>query len=277
MNEPYHLLQRHGIRWVEAPLPPQWGIAAGVSLRSGGVSPAPFESLNMATKVGDSPSNVRKNLSLLARATGIDLLRAHDIRLVHGTNVVFVGESQSGAEADGIVELGDIRAALAFTVADCFPVVLAAPGRFAAIIHCGWRSTVAGIIPYALGAIRSRIGSIPSETRAWIGPGIRRCCFDLPREEAHRFPPEYRNPSVATSGHESVDLPALLAAHLEAGGISEERILDAGLCTSCMTEWFFSHRRDHGRTGRMLAWVTPRRTRVEKQSSPSAPDFRGTR
>lgn len=255
----------------------------GLSARAGGVSPVPWDSLDLGLRTGDDPARVAENLALLARATGVDLPRAARISLEHGARVrLATGSGMAGAGDALVTTLPGLP--LALTVADCFPLFLAAPGAVA-LAHCGWRGIAAGVAPATLAALCRAAGCDPSAARAWIGPGIGPCCYSLPEATACVFPEiarGAREESDAAGGGDSratagpaegaqaslggdpcrpsptalaVDLAAWLRAQLAAAGIPAERIATSGLCTSCRAEWFYSHRRDRGKTGRMLAWI----------------------
>jgi polyphenol oxidase len=251
-----------GLRWLEADL---GGARAAFVTRAGGVSPPPFDSLNLGVLTEDGTDAVRENRRRLAMALGLAPERIPIARQVHGGELVFHSGSQQpspfadpGSEipaADGHVVTASGLAPLVFT-ADCLPVALSGPGGVA-MLHCGWRGLAAGII--AAGA--EAVGA----TDAAIGPGIGPCCYEVGDEVLDAFStlgegltaihgPESRA-GGDISAHRRLDLPEVARQQLLAAGV--ERIEVAGLCTSCEPELFFSHRRDAGRTGRQgsLAWI----------------------
>src|SRR6185503_1334808 len=126
--------------------------------------------------------------------------------------------------------------------ADCLPVALAGPGG-AAMLHCGWRGLAAGII--------ARGAALVEATSAAIGPGIGPCCYEVGSEVTGAF----AGLGEGIAEGRMLDLPEVARRLLARAGV--ERVESAGLCTSCETELFFSHRRDRGRTGRQagIAWI----------------------
>jgi polyphenol oxidase len=249
---------RIAARWIPPPAPWPVLLPAGISTRVGGVSSAPFATLNLGTRTGDDIDCLHTNLVRLERATGIPLGQAARVELEHGARVREAAGPGMQGSADALITR---RAGLplALTVADCFPVALGVPGRAAALLHCGWRSTAQGLV----GAVMERLvgtGVVtPRDLWAWVGPGIGPCCFAVGLEVAARFPAHTRRSatgeSEGASGTRYVDLPAYLRDELRRAGLSGERILSDGRCTACNPGLFFSHRGERGRTGRMLAWV----------------------
>jgi YfiH family protein len=242
------------IGWI--PLPGSWPpyLLGGVSTRRGGVSGGPYSSLNLGTNVGDLPDRVARNLRLLSAAARVDLCQAARARLVHGNEVIAVDRPGNVGEADGLIT-GRRGLPLAITVADCLPLALAAADRAIGLVHCGWRSILAGIVPRAAGALAHLARSAPHDLRAWIGPGIGPCCFSVGAEIAGRFARE----AAAAKGHGEggafVDLAGRIHHELREAGVQTEKIHNSAICSACHAELFFSHRRDRGRSGRMLAWL----------------------
>lgn len=257
-----------GVRWLEADL---GGARAAFGTRLGGVSPAPFDSLNIGLLTDDSDSSAIENRRRLALAVGFAPERVSYGLQVHGAELATVPPSFRGsfgnpegrkeprdgvAEVDGQVIAEAGVAGLVFT-ADCLPVALRGPGGVA-IVHCGWRGLAAGIVARAAAAVGA--------TSAAIGPGIGACCYEVGPEVLAAFADlgagitadgPKSQPVGDKSAHRRLDLVEVARRLLAAAGV--ERVEAAGLCTSCEAELFFSHRRDAGRTGRQgsLAWLEP--------------------
>jgi YfiH family protein len=126
--------------------------------------------------------------------------------------------------------------------AECLPVALYGPGGLA-MVHAGWRGLAGGIVETAAEAVEA--------TSAAIGPGIGPCCYEVGEEVLKAF----ADLGDDLAAGRMLDLPEVARRRLAGAGV--ERIESAGLCTSCERELFFSHRRDHGRTGRQagIAWL----------------------
>src|SRR3954470_4716660 len=219
------------------------GATAVFSTRRGGVSEGPFASLNIGRRTGDDGERVEANRERLAAAVGSDWGRFARAIQVHGTRVRRVDavpeRDDPWEEADGHATTLRGVPALVF-VADCLPVALVAADA-AAMVHAGWRGLAGGVIEEGIAALAT-----DGTVRAAIGPGIGACCYEVGDEVRAQFTDE-----VARGRH--LDLKLAARRRLEAAGVHE--IHDSGLCTSCHPELFFSHRRDHGTTGRQAGVV----------------------
>lgn len=245
-----------GLRWLA------WegaGMVAVFPTREGGVSAAPWDTLDLGLSVGDEPAHVLENRRRLCAAVGLPLDRLVVPHQVHSTTIGWVGEAEAGrgaldvataiADCDGLLtDVPDLG--LAVSWADCLPVVIAAAGDdgvVLAVAHAGWRGALDGIIGKAAVALARRgrlLGAV-------VGPSIGPCCFVV--DEALRARFAARFPGVVRGN--AVDLWAAATADLVASGVPSGDITVAGICTAD-DERFFSHRRDHGSTGRHLgvAW-----------------------
>jgi polyphenol oxidase len=240
--------------WIlpDWPAPPE--VRALSTRRSGGVSAAPFESLNLGAHVGDNPEAVEENRRRLRTAVG---LPAEPVWLSqqHGTNVLDLdGAHDAAARADASCtrRLGRVCAIL---TADCLPVLLASDsGAGVAAAHAGWRGLAAGVIEATVRALALP----PQSLLAWLGPGIGAAHFEIGaevRDELLRADPQAEAAFERNArGRYTADLAALARRRLERLGI--ERIYGGDACTYAGREDYFSYRRD-GRTGRQatLIWL----------------------
>lgn len=215
------------------------------STRRGGVSMPPFESLNLGRSTEDEPANVAENRNRLLSSLGLSSARLATAGQVHGAVVAEVSAPGHTPECDALVTTTP-GLALAVTTADCMSLLYHAPGALAAA-HAGWRGVAAGMPLAALSAVRARSASGPERLTVHFGPCIRGCCYEVGEDVAARFPAE----AVRTGfGRPRLDLPTAARMALLTAGVPEECIFDTGACTSCEPHWYFSHRRDAGRTGR---------------------------
>jgi polyphenol oxidase len=232
-----------GITVLTDPGARRWGLGLAFSDRYGGISPPPFDELNLAARVGDEPSFVAENRRRVARAAGFDIAQLALARQVHGADVLEVVPGDSGVvgEADVLVTRTP-GVVIGVLTADCAAVVVVGE-RGMSIAHAGWRGLVAG-------AVERGIEAVGSAHAAWIGPSIHSCCYEVGPEVVDAF--AARGLPRAPDGRH-VD-PASGAAHvLEAAGITPVHV--SGHCTHHLGR-YFSHRRE-GRTGRQgaFAWI----------------------
>lgn len=240
----------------------------GVTERVGGASTAPFASLNLGLHVGDDAERVRENRERVAIAAGLPLSHMVCAAQVHGSEAALVSAEDAGRGAsvfsdaipgaDALVA-DEAGLLLALFFADCLPILLAdRENRVVAVAHAGWRGLVGGVIENTLQTMTGRFGSRPESVVAAIGPGIGPCCFEVGGEVAERFPAAVMESGAEDKAH--VNLAEAARLRLVQVGVSPASIESAGICTACHTERFFSHRAEHGRTGRMGAFIAIRRS-----------------
>lgn len=210
--------------------------------RKGGVSEPPYDSLNISTLVGDDEDAVVENLSRIKIA--MEDRPSAWVRQVAGGDVLEVMGCGFAGEADALVTCGK-GYALVVGVADCAPVALVGEG-IVGMVHSGWRGTLAEISGKAACTMGGKL-------RAYIGPCIRRCCYEVSEELAGEFAERFGSDVV--SGR-YLSLPDAIRRNLEEAGVGE--VYDLGLCTGCRTDLFYSHRKQGPQTGRNLAAVALR-------------------
>jgi YfiH family protein len=235
------------------------GFAHGFATRRGGVSSAPFDSLNFRVAGSETHDNVAENLRRLADVVGFAPARLHLLDQVHGSHVYFAdGEvPRSGQnEADAVIldegRVGGVR------VADCAPILIGdlVTGR-AAAVHAGWRGIEAGII----GAALALLGDSRNMRAAAIGPCIGPCCFEVGTDVAERIALAARDAAVVTHrlGDKAfVDLRRAARAQLCGFGLAPGDVESVGGCTKCDPATYFSFRRDGNQSGRHLAVIRAR-------------------
>ena len=259
----------NGVSFFACPDPAWTGAAHGFSTRLGGVSPAPWHSLNLGSSLGDDPSRVRENFSRFCSAAGTGkgaLVKNHQ---VHSDVVRPVTEADTlsdparpgTCEADGLIT-DRPGVCLAIFSGDCIPVLLYDPvRRCIAAAHAGWRGTALGIAARAAQAMVRDYGCAPEHILAAIGPGIGPCCFethaDVPDglraglgEDAEAFIRPLSRP-----GKFSVDLKGANAQWLRRAGLSPAHIALCPACTACQLDLFWSHRVQGKQRGSMAAVI----------------------
>lgn len=241
------------------------GFVNGFSTRSGGVSPFPANSLNLAGFDEDSAENINENRRRFLAAFG-GSFRLVTAWQVHGDSIKTVGTGtdidNSEERADAIVS--DLHGVLVgVKTADCVPVLIGDPatGAFAAI-HAGWRGTVASIVSKAVKRMADTFASKPAGMICAIGPAACGKNYEVGPEVIDAFAKNFDDSSKyfmpTREGHAFVDLHLANRDQLIAAGIAAENISIAPLCTMERPDLFFSYRlekKKYGKTGRLLSVV----------------------
>jgi polyphenol oxidase len=238
---------------------PDWPVDARVgalmTTRAGGVSVGPFTSLNLGRAAGDDAASVIENRRRFEAAMGVP---TRYLSQVHGARVVRLSHAEQGlyeADAAFTTEPG---LACTVLVADCLPVLFAAPGtRGVGAAHAGWRGLAGGVLEATVAALADAAGCAPRELVAWLGPCIGPRRFEVGADvldafgaaAAARFMPR---PRPDGSPRWLADLPGLARDRLSAAGVT--LVYGGTWCTVEDASAFFSFRRD-GVTGRMAAAV----------------------
>jgi len=241
---------------------PQWGaegVGAVMTTRAGGVSAAPFDTMNIRFEVGDDAAAVAHNRALLAAATGAVPVYLNQ---VHGAAVVRLGGRDT--QPDASVHTADAcfttepGVACTAQVADCLPVLFAAPaGRAVGAAHAGWRGLSLGVLEATVQQLCEAAHCAPDELTAWLGACIGPGRFEVGADVLRAFDadPQASDPARFVPGQPGkwlANLPQLARDRLGAAGV---RAISGGQwCTVDDRSRFFSYRRD-GVTGRMVAAV----------------------
>jgi YfiH family protein len=232
---------------------PHWPAPANVrslqTTRAGGISSAPYDSLNLGDHVGDAPLAVQRNRMLLN-----SLLPSEPVWLnqVHGTTVANADRASCLPQADACIARHRAAVCVVMT-ADCLPVLLCdSQGSVVGVAHAGWKGLAAGVIE----ATVKSMDVDPDTVMAWLGPAISQDAFEVGDEVRAAFVAAQAQAASAfvagQSGKWFADLYALARLRLHALGIT--RVYGGGSCTYRERERYFSYRRD-GSTGRMGTFI----------------------
>lgn len=303
----YRIVSKGGLAWLEGNALKgfPWLLHA-FSTRRGGVSKGAARGLNLGMITSDPTANVEKNRRQFFVQLGAEDFALASLRQTHSSHIYravkktrrepqyhlsgYPAPPRPGnraPEGDALMT-NDPGILLSVRVADCLPVLLVDPRRRAvAVVHAGWRGTLARIAEKTVGVMRQVFGSNPRDVRAAIGPGIRACCYEVSEDVVAAFcgrfvrgekyfralPPQNPSDAIAARypllflskqppGHLADRLPA---AHLDLVAATKDQLLEAGLraanlhvaefCTACRTDLFFSHRKEGAHTGRMMAVI----------------------
>jgi hypothetical protein len=276
---------RKGIEVIQANWQWPW-LLHGFSTRSGGVS-TQFgrKDLNLGGSL-DTRENIEKNRELFLRSLGSTTRsqRLITLKQIHSGTIHIVNDvPEHRLVGDGVITRVP-GLLLAVQVADCVPVLVVDPvHRAVGAFHAGWRGTVKRIAEKGVGMMRLAYGSNPAELHAAIGPCVGQCCYRVGPEVKDEFnsqfdyaqdlfqnvfdddPVKKKYPllflTARAPGHSDLgpqihlDLVEANRRQLIAAGVKPQNIWSSGLCTSCNTDRLFSHRAEHGHTGRMMGLI----------------------
>ncbi len=231
-------------------------IRHAVFSRQGGVSPPPFDSLNLSVSVPDEKVRVYANRRRAYGLIGCDTPTVVHASLVHGNQVRRVTSRDNGRwlpNADATIT-SENGCALTMNYADCTPIFLYDPINGAiGLGHAGWQGTVKDIPGAMVHAMQNEFGSNPADLLAAIGPCIGVCCYEVDE-------PLVGQVRAAFSTHEQLLIPQPDShrPHFDLSLANEQNLMNAGVvqieqsgfCTACRTDLFFSHRAERGKTGR---------------------------
>lgn len=230
------------------------GAVHAFTTRHGGVSPAPYDSLNFADNKGDTSENLLENYRRLGEAVGFDASRAVGCRQIHSDLVRIASEEDAGKilwddrpyDADGLITNVPNLPLFAYGT-DCCVITLYDPtSRSIGAVHAGWRGTASGIALKAAVSMMSCYGADPYTLRAAISPSIGKCCFETDSDVADAFfallDPAMDERIEKRGDKYHIDLKAINRLWLLRAGIDPSRIDVHPDCTKCHPERYWSHR-----------------------------------
>lgn len=234
---------------------PDWPAPANVhslvTTRQGGVSLPPYDSMNLASHVGDDPKRVAENRRRLRECLQLPEEPLW-LSQVHGTRIVEQGQAMADEQADGSISRLPGRACVVMT-ADCLPVLLCdRAGSKVAAVHAGWRGLAAGAVEAAV----QQLGGEPGELMAWLGPAIGPEHFEVGDEVRTVFTQDHVDAAEAFRPHGSgkwlADIYQLARLRLSRMGVTG--VYGGGACSFHEAEKYYSYRRDKT-TGRMASLI----------------------
>ncbi|GAB3166886.1 peptidoglycan editing factor PgeF [Telluribacter humicola] len=229
-------------------------LVAAESTRHGGVSPAPYSSLNLGGSTADSADNIEENRRRFWQALHISASQVASSHQVHGSEVLVVTRPGRFEGYDALVT-NQSNIVLAVTVADCTPILIYDPVRKAvAAIHAGWRGTVQQIAIKAIQKMQEEYGTNPADCYAYIGTCIDECSFEVGEEVAAHFDGEHKRYDSQLQKY-FVDLKATNLNQLRQTGLPKNYIEISAYSTVLHNDDYYSYRLEKGLTGRLLAVV----------------------
>lgn len=258
--------EQNGLVYLTSPLLD--GVRHGFSTRRGGVSPAPWDTLNLGPGRGDAPENVRENYRRFFGCTGAVPERAVLSLQVHRDDVRLCTAADAGKglvrerdyEADALITAERDLPLVVFS-ADCGILLLHDPeAGCVGAVHAGWRGCAAGIVEKTVREMVRLLGARPERILAAVGPCIGKCCFetdsDVPEAmQASALGAEAEPYWERRGAKYHVDLAGLNRQWLLHAGVAPEHIDVCGLCTACRPDLFWSHRKMGNARGAQVAMI----------------------
>jgi hypothetical protein len=239
------------------------------STRLNGISPKPFDSMNMAFTTNDSVENIQRNRNLFFQKIKVETDKTVYMQQTHGVNIQIAEKNDAGRGAeeyrtgfpdtDGIIT-NDPEIVVCGCFADCVPVWLFDPIRkVGGIIHAGWKGTAQSIVKHGIRRMSECFGSVARDIMCAVGPSIGPCCFKVDKLTAHEIlislPLKQHRQVVTKNEREDLclDLWQINSLQLQDVGVLAQHIVIAGQCTCCLENYYHSFRRDKEMSGRMSA------------------------
>ena len=226
------------------------------SNRKGGVSKAPFSSLNLGLNTDDKPENILENRKIFFENLGIKISRVTQSYQVHKDKILKVTRSKVYEGYDALITENS-NTFLSVTVADCTPILIYdAKNQAVAAIHAGWKGTVADITAKTIQMMQAEFNTNPADCFAYVGTCIDESSFEVGEKVAELFGYEFKK--LVKTGKKVkffVDLKKANAAQLMKCGVPENQIEISSFSTVLDNYDYFSHRKEKGKTGRMMALI----------------------
>ncbi len=256
--------EKNGVVYFSVPAFKQaGGVRHGFTSRIGGVSPPPFDSLNMSFKREGNRENLILNYQRAAEAIGVSYEKLVACRYTHGNNVEYVDARHHGMGiwrenglplCDGVIVTDRDTSAATFH-ADCCPIFfMDVNHRAAGVCHAGWKGTAGGVV-FAILKKLSRLGISGEELLLGIGPTISGECYEVKEDVAGLFEKDFPGAILRREGKLFLDISHVIVKQLLNAGVPEKNITHSGLCTYSRPELFYSYRRDGKSAGAMGAFI----------------------
>lgn len=242
-------------------------LVAGMTTRVGGAGEPPFDSFNLGWHVPDNQDTIRHNREMLASLLQFPLKSWVGGEQVHDTKIHTVTQKDKGKGAfgqetaipscDGLITKESNILLTAF-FADCVPLFFYDPqSSWIGIAHAGWKGTVSNMGPKMVQALENQ-GVDSKSLRVGIGPSISGDMYEVDENVIRHIPDKFQRPPIIetqTNGRYLLSLQHMHVELLLEAGIEESHIEQTEYCTYQSDHLFFSHRRDQGKTGRMLGFI----------------------
>ncbi|MDD4854673.1 MAG: peptidoglycan editing factor PgeF [Sulfuricurvum sp.] len=234
-------------------------LTACFTTRHGGISKTPFDSLNLAFHVNDTPNDVHQNHLLLAKELGYEANTLIYMRQIHSDSVVIVNEMMdfnSPPQCDALIT-NRPHVPLMVMSADCTPILVYDSTHNAiAAIHAGRAGALNEILPKTLEAMKAEYGTTVEDVMVFLGPSIQGCCYEVNETIARETVEKgYTEALRRDETKVFLDVNTILLQQLHSLGVKKENIEVVNHCTSCQCDTYFSYRADAHYTGRIAGVI----------------------
>ncbi len=250
-----------GLTLLRSPLLKDFSrLSHAFTTRLGGKSPSPFDSFNLGIHQAAQfhKADALSNRQMLCQSLSMQYDALVVPQQVHSKNVAYVDQPQPLKDIDGVAT-DKVNLPLLLHFADCVPIILYSPQQnVLAAVHAGWRGTASRIAVEAVNMLQTRFNCQPSELVAAIGPAIGPCCYPTGADTAEHLRNSVAEEQRLEETHSYLfwvkngivhpNLKAINGYQLWRQGIRSIDISNA--CTACLSQYFYSHRRTNGQTGR---------------------------
>lgn len=261
----FYWRERDGVEVLVCRALDEAGFVNGFSTRTGGVSPFPDKSLNLAGFDEDSAENIHENRRRFLNVFDGDY-KLTSAWQVHGDDVKWVATEADAKNTEEKFDalIADLPGILVgVKTADCVPVLIGDPVKNAfAAVHAGWRGTSRSIVRKSVEKMREVYGSDPSDLVCAIGPAALCGNYEIGQDVidafASGFPDSQRYFSPTRDAHALIDLHLANEEQLIGCGVKPSNIYKAPFCTMERTDLFFSYRVEkakYGKTGRLMSVI----------------------
>jgi polyphenol oxidase len=247
----------NGVPYFQIPDIAQLGwVQHALLTRKGGISPPPFDSLNISLSKGDKAEHVSENIQRIGRVFGFHTDNLVLLNQMHQDRILLLKESPpvlpSFLEYDASIT-NVPGTFLGIKTADCLPImIIDSKKKVIAAIHAGRQGTALRITTQVLRMMKAEFGCSSGDFLVALGPSIGFCCYEIDEKV---FMPEWEPFATPTGpGKWRVGLAQINIAHMRSEGIDEAQLFWVNLCTRCHHDLFFSHRKEI-RTGRQLSFI----------------------
>ncbi|WP_299028117.1 peptidoglycan editing factor PgeF [uncultured Thermanaerothrix sp.] len=257
-------VQQNGLVFYQFDLFPTEAVVHGVFTRLGGVSPVPWDSLNLGGNLGDLRENVIENRRRIFETVNREVETIFDVWQVHSDIVISTDRPRPldapHTKADAILT-NCPEVTLFMRFADCVPILLYDPNRrVVGLVHAGWKGTVLAIVRKTITAMQEEYGCRPEDIQAAIGPSIGPDHYGVGPEVVQLVERAFGEQSsevlIQRDGRTHFNLWEANRLWLNQAGVTQVEV--AGLCTACDLKHWYSHRGEAGRTGRFGALIALR-------------------